>query len=345
VTVPPQPTLYDGDVVLRPWRDDDIEPARLQHDDLMALWFGFSDAIPTHEQHAAAVARWREEYADERRTVSFVIERAGDVVGGVEVRRGADDVGELSWTLYAGRRGVGTARRAVRLLIGYCFDDLGLARVEAHVEPENLTSLRLAARAGLRREGLVRSLRIRGGERRDYVLLARLATDARPESPDGFRAMLNSGLPKKRVISQGLLRDESGRVLLCELTYKPDWDLPGGVVEPGESPHDAVQREVAEELGVPLEPLGLLVVDWLPPWAGWDDACLFVFDLGTVDADLVDSMVFEPREIAAVHWCAPADLGAHSRVPTADRVRSAVAAASACSTAFLHAGRPYPVSD
>ena len=33
-------------------------------------------------------------------------------------------------------------------------------------------------------------------------------------------------------------------MLLCELTYKQDWDLPGGVVEVGESPQLAVAREV-----------------------------------------------------------------------------------------------------
>jgi RimJ/RimL family protein N-acetyltransferase/8-oxo-dGTP pyrophosphatase MutT (NUDIX family) len=345
VTVPPQPTLRDGDVVLRPWRDEDIEPSRLQHDELLAQWFGWRDVVPSSEDHAAAVARWRTEYADDRRTVSFVVERAGEIAGSVEVRRTGDDVGELSWTLYGGHRGRGIGRRAVRLLIAYCFDDLGLARVEAHVEPGNTASLRLASRSGLRREGVVRSLRVRAGERRDYVLLARLATDARPDSPDGFRAVLNSGLPKKRVIAQGLLRDEADRVLLCELTYKPDWDLPGGVVEPGESPFDAVEREVAEELGVHLAPQRLLAVDWLPPWAGWDDACLLVFDLGSVGSACVGEMVFEPREIAAVHWCASADVAAHGRVHTADRVRSALAAAQAGTTGFLHAGKPYPAFD
>ena len=39
-------------------------------------------------------------------------------------------------------------------------------------------------------------------------------------------------------------------MLLCQLTYKRDWDLPGGVVEVGESPRMAVQREVEEELGL-----------------------------------------------------------------------------------------------
>jgi len=33
-------------------------------------------------------------------------------------------------------------------------------------------------------------------------------------------------------------------------TYKPMWDLPGGVVEEEESPHAACRREVAEETGL-----------------------------------------------------------------------------------------------
>ena len=37
---------------------------------------------------------------------------------------------------------------------------------------------------------------------------------------------LNARLPKTRVIGHGLIRDEAGRVLLCELTYKQTWDLP-----------------------------------------------------------------------------------------------------------------------
>ncbi len=345
MTTTPQPTLLDGDVVLRPWHDDDIDVARFKHDDLMARWFGFPATIPTRAQHAAAVARWRDEYADGRRTVSFVVERAGEVAGSVEVKRMPDDVGALSWTLYAGHRGLGTARTAVRLLVGYCFGELGLARVQAYVEPDNVASLRLASRAGLRREGVVRGRQVIAGERRDFVLLARLATDPAPDDPQGFRALLNAGLPTKRVIAQGLLRDRNGRVLMCELNYKRDWDLPGGVVEPGESPHDAVGREVAEELGVALTPLRLLAVDWLPPWAGWDDACLFLFDLGTVAADLVEQMVFEPREIAAVHWCSESEVAAHGRAATSKRIHSAVTAQAAGSTGFLHSGQPFPPAD
>ena len=114
----------------------------------------------------------------------------------------------------------------------------------------------------------------------DRIVYARLATDTPVHEPGGFRALLNSFLPRKRAISQLLVRDPDDRVLLCQLTYKQDWDLPGGVVEVGESPQRAAGREVEEELGLALTPGPMLITDWLPPWGGWDDALCLVFDGG-----------------------------------------------------------------
>lgn len=47
-----------------------------------------------------------------------------------------------------------------------------------------------------------------------------------------------------------LIFDEAGRVLLCHRTDADLWNLPGGGVEEGESPWDAVVREVLEETGL-----------------------------------------------------------------------------------------------
>ncbi|MBA3309810.1 MAG: NUDIX hydrolase [Nocardioidaceae bacterium] len=309
--VPPQPTLRDGDLVLRPWSFDDVEAARLQHDDEIAHWFGFPEAIPPAEKQRKAIERWHADYADGRKVVSFVVEHRRNLAGTVEVKQRPDEVGELSWAIFPRHRGQGLATRAVRLLIDYSFGELGLSRVQAYAEPQNLASLRTAGRAGLRREGIVRGREEARGERRPYVQLARLATDPEPTSPLGFRAVLNAGLPTKRVIAQGLGRNSAGGVLLCELTYKREWDLPGGVVDPHESPAHAVVREIREELGVDMTVAGLTAVNWLPAWRGWDDACLFVFDLGVHDDGLVQTATLEPREIRALHWCSLEQVGEH----------------------------------
>lgn len=120
-----------------------------------------------------------------------------------------------------------------------------------------------------------------------------------------FIGHLNEQLPTKRVIAQGVLRNERDEVLLCELTYKREWDLPGGVVDKGESPLSCLARECSEELGQAPPIRGLLTTTWLPPYRGWDDAVLFLFDLGRVSADWIADLTLQPREIVAVHWCAP----------------------------------------
>ncbi|NHA69861.1 NUDIX domain-containing protein [Phycicoccus flavus] len=146
-------------------------------------------------------------------------------------------------------------------------------------------------------------------------------------------AILNNRLPKKRNIAQGLLRNPAGEVLLCELTYKQEWDLPGGVVDPGEPPAGTVVREIAEELGIEVAAAGLVAVNWLPPWRGWDDAHLFLFDLGVFEGTL-DPGRFLPREIADAHWVWPADAAEHVAPYTA-RMLEVVASWTPGETLYL----------
>jgi 8-oxo-dGTP diphosphatase len=62
-----------------------------------------------------------------------------------------------------------------------------------------------------------------------------------------------------RVVAAILRRED--QLLLCHRSPRrrwfPDvWDFPGGHVEAGEQPEDALRRELVEELGVELEDLG-----------------------------------------------------------------------------------------
>jgi RimJ/RimL family protein N-acetyltransferase/ADP-ribose pyrophosphatase YjhB (NUDIX family) len=337
----PQPELTDGVVVLRPWREEDIEEALAGHDELIAHWFGLPETGPSAEQHRAAIERWQEGYADQRRHVGFVVEHEGTIVGAVDVRKVAEGTGELSWTLYAGQRGKGYATRAVRLLSDYAIDVLGLGRVEAKIEPGNEKSIRVATRAGLRREG-VRRVPPGTGERAEtteYVVLARLASDEPVSDPRGFRSLLNSFLPRKRAIAQMLVRDPEDRVLLCRLTYKTDWDLPGGVVEVGESPQEAVSREVKEELGLDIGAGVLLLTDWLPPWSGWDDALCLVFDGGVQDPSVTAGAVLQAREIRSAQFCTLDEIREHCADFTARRIEAALARVHGSGSAYTESGR------
>ncbi|URN15188.1 (deoxy)nucleoside triphosphate pyrophosphohydrolase [Streptomyces sudanensis] len=60
-----------------------------------------------------------------------------------------------------------------------------------------------------------------------------------------------------RVVVAGAVYDR-GRLLAARRSAPPElagrWELPGGKVEPGESPPEALVRELREELGIEVEP-------------------------------------------------------------------------------------------
>jgi 8-oxo-dGTP pyrophosphatase MutT (NUDIX family) len=57
-----------------------------------------------------------------------------------------------------------------------------------------------------------------------------------------------------------VIHDSSGRLLLQEKTSGEGWSLPAGAIEPGESPEQAVVREVLEETGLVVTPKEILGV-------------------------------------------------------------------------------------
>ncbi|WP_105968233.1 (deoxy)nucleoside triphosphate pyrophosphohydrolase [Streptomyces geranii] len=66
------------------------------------------------------------------------------------------------------------------------------------------------------------------------------------------------------VVGAALLRD--GHLLAARRSAPPElagrWELPGGKVEPGEAPEDALVRELREELGVDAEPVERVPGEW-----------------------------------------------------------------------------------
>jgi 8-oxo-dGTP pyrophosphatase MutT (NUDIX family) len=259
---------------------------------------------------------------------------------GVHLEPVGNGVSRVSWTSALQQQGFEAAAAAVHEEVTLAIEMLKQARVEALVDPEDVLATRIATWAGLRREGVMRGAVEESGERRDRAVFARLQTDAPISKSRGFRALLNSFLPRKRAIAQMLVRDSEGRVLLCNLTYKQDWDLPGGVVEVNEAPHLAVSREVHEELGLSIDAGRLVLTDWLPPWSGWDDAVCLVFDGGEHDPAIEDAIVAQAREIRSARFCTVAEVHNLCADFTARRIDTALANLNGADAPYTESGRP-----
>jgi 8-oxo-dGTP diphosphatase len=102
----------------------------------------------------------------------------------------------------------------------------------------------------------------------------------------------------------GILRDNDGRVLL---TQRPPgkhlaglWEFPGGKCEPGESPQDALRRELQEEIGIAVGAMRRLICF---PW-DYAEKSIFldVYDI----ADF--SGIPHGREGQGIRWEHPDDL-------------------------------------
>ena len=53
----------------------------------------------------------------------------------------------------------------------------------------------------------------------------------------------------------GLIRDSQNSLLFVRKSEDGEWGLPAGAIEPGETPKEAIVREVLEETGLKIRPL------------------------------------------------------------------------------------------
>ena len=137
-----------------------------------------------------------------------------------------------------------------------------------------------------------------------------------------------------------LILDEAGRVLLVEPNYKEHWEIPGGVIEVGETPSQGCAREIAEELGLTREPGRLLVVDWAPhPEQG--DRVLFVFDGGVLTEPEIATIRLQPEELDSYEFLTPADALDRLIPRLRRRVSAALQAKTESRTMYLEHGIPH----
>jgi 8-oxo-dGTP diphosphatase len=113
--------------------------------------------------------------------------------------------------------------------------------------------------------------------------------------------------PQPIVCAGAVVRDEHGRLLLVRRGSEPSkglWSLPGGRVEPGETPAMAAVREVREETGLDVEVERLLATVSIGGYLVHDFA-----------ASVVGGDLRAGDDADDVRWCADEDLRALSLTP------------------------------
>ncbi|MEQ4300046.1 NUDIX hydrolase [Plantactinospora sp. B6F1] len=146
----------------------------------------------------------------------------------------------------------------------------------------------------------------------------------------------NARQARKRVGADALIRNDRGEVLLVDPSYKPDWDLPGGMVEHNEPPRQAAERELREELGLELSLGPMLVVDWVAPHGPWDDSLMFVFDGGILDARQIRPLRAADPEIRAFRFYSLTHAATILRPYVWRRLEQALAAVADGTARYLH---------
>ncbi|WP_330233044.1 NUDIX hydrolase [Nocardia sp. NBC_00508] len=163
-----------------------------------------------------------------------------------------------------------------------------------------------------------------------------------PEAWKQHLAEGNARQARKRVGADALLTDSDGRILLVNPSYKPNWDIPGGMAEANEPPDTTVRRELEEELGLTLSAahLPLLCVDWVSPHGPWDDSLMMIFDGGVLTATQLSNLRLVDGELDEFGFVDLQHAQQVLRPYVWRRLDAAVRARTTGATAYLRDGRP-----
>jgi len=179
------PRLEDDVIALRRWDESDIEDSVVACSDPEVIRWIPRIPTPYSEQDAREFLALADNGWEDGRSFSFAItERAsGRTVGSIGVTvSGA--IGEVGYFVFPGYRRRGIAERALELVSRWALGELELARLQLTVMLGNITSARLAEKAGFKREGILRAWMDNRGTRADVIMHSLLPSEIDGRSGD-----------------------------------------------------------------------------------------------------------------------------------------------------------------
>ena len=148
-----------------------------------------------------------------------------------------------------------------------------------------------------------------------------------------------AALPAKRMGAGALFTNQLGEILLVNPIYKPQWEIPGGIVEANESPRAACIREIFEELQLQIEPHRLLVLDYVPDQPDRTEGLMFVFDGGQLGVEAIARLRLPEDELSEYRFFDVESALAKLTPGLGNRILHAYSRRSGAGTIVLEDGR------
>jgi ribosomal-protein-alanine N-acetyltransferase len=188
----PDPPLADHLVRLRPWGFDDLPCVREAGQDTAITEATTVPSDYTHQVGRAFIERQWSRSREGQGWSLAITSVSDDLARGCValLLRPQPGVAGLGYWLTPSARGAGYASHAVALLTDWALGTAGLHRVEAWVEPGNVSSVRLLTRCGYLPEGRLRSFLVFPTRRSDALVFSRVTADPR-STPSGSQTMPN----------------------------------------------------------------------------------------------------------------------------------------------------------
>jgi len=170
---PPEP-LTDKHVVIRPWRESDLDCIREASADPEIPRGTTVPAAFSPDGGMAFIHRQWSRAAERVGVSQAIADAASDQAIGLIIvnMRPQPRVAGLGYWVIPSARGRGTATAAVRLITPWAFDALDLQRIEAWVTPENQASQSVLVNAGYRHEGRLRNFLSLDGQAADALVFS-----------------------------------------------------------------------------------------------------------------------------------------------------------------------------
>ena len=176
--------IVTGRLVLRDFRSEDAPAVHVYGSDPEVVRY-----LPwgpnTEAESQAFLKRMLADQAEEPRTkfeLPVTLKASGELSGscGVRIRSVNRREAVMGYVYRRDVWGNGYATEAARVLVAFGFEQLGMHRIYATCDVNNVASARVLEKAGMQREGLLRQDMLLRGRWRDSYLYAILEDDPRP---------------------------------------------------------------------------------------------------------------------------------------------------------------------